>query len=443
MTTSNCLIEVDILDKVSLNLNVIDNPYNFKLEDIVDFGLRINPKRNFLFISKLLGKHLSSSPEVVKITGGILAYMYAKKYNLDNDIHINKLINAIKTKKYDNIRGEYFKTVDIKEKTLIIGFGETATGISQATSSYLNGSYFIHTTREELLDENKVFSFEEEHSHATSHNCYIEDIKILDNIERVILIDDELTTGKTFLNLIKSIKSKTNINNFTVITLLDFRNKEWLNYCDSFINNNNIKLDVLYLLKAEVTQIKGFDIKELELEEEKINKSIDKNIEIITHPMAMDFYKKFKTKNGYRKYSLCSGRYGINQELYYYYDSMEEFVLKGDIEKYLEKDKVLILGFGEFIYFPSMIASYINLDKEVIFKSFTRSPIYVSNKEGYPIKNKIEFFIDNVKYYLYNIEEDIEEVVVFFDYEFNEKHINSIINAFKVTNVNKIILYSE
>ena len=331
------------------------------------------------------------------------------------------------------------KEINLKEKTLIIGFGETATGIAQATSSFLKDSLYLHTTRENLLNAKRIFEFEEEHSHASSHICYIENEKDLENIQRVILIDDELTTGKTFLNLIKAIKSKINVNNFTVITLLDFRNKEWLNYCNDFINQNNLSIDVLSLIKAEVTQTKGFDIKELDIKEEKIE--TNKEVEVIScYPSSM-FTKTFNTEFGERDYSIASGRYGLKQSMFKYYDDTEKEILKDDINALLSNKKALVLGFGEFIYFPSRIASY--LDGYISFKSFTRSPIYVSEEEGYPIRNKIEFIIDGVKYYLYNIDKDIKEAVIISDFEFNNAHIESIKNAFKTTNIEKIYLFTE
>ncbi|MFQ7118904.1 MAG: phosphoribosyltransferase domain-containing protein [Intestinibacter sp.] len=46
-------------------------------------------------------------------------------------------------------------------------------------------------------------TFLEEHSHATNHNLYYEDLKYLKDKEEIILVDDEITTGNTCINLIK------------------------------------------------------------------------------------------------------------------------------------------------------------------------------------------------------------------------------------------------
>ena len=50
------------------------NNYNFSEEQLFVVGKRDNnKKRSFLFISKLLGKHLAVKPEVVKATGFLLS----------------------------------------------------------------------------------------------------------------------------------------------------------------------------------------------------------------------------------------------------------------------------------------------------------------------------------------------------------------------------------
>ena len=58
------------------------NNYNFSEEQLFVVGKRDNnKKRSFLFISKLLGKHLAVKPEVVKATGFLLSSL---KYNFNN-----------------------------------------------------------------------------------------------------------------------------------------------------------------------------------------------------------------------------------------------------------------------------------------------------------------------------------------------------------------------
>ena len=77
-------------------INVLHNMFNFDLEDLVLIGKRANnPKRNFLFISKLLGKHLDVTPDVCKAAGFLLSSI---AYGHD---HQNKFVEYLKHQDFD------------------------------------------------------------------------------------------------------------------------------------------------------------------------------------------------------------------------------------------------------------------------------------------------------------------------------------------------------
>lgn len=63
----------------------------------------------------------------------------------------------------------------------------------------------MHSTREKLLDEKVTLYFEEEHSHAVDQRCYAP-LHYLENDHTIVLVDDEITTGKTALNIIASLQ---------------------------------------------------------------------------------------------------------------------------------------------------------------------------------------------------------------------------------------------
>ena len=71
-------------------------------------------------------------------------------------------------------------------KTVFIGFAETATGLGHAVFNHFEDAIYIHTTREEILNMEPSFYFEEEHSHATSHRVYAPE-EILMEAETIVL----------------------------------------------------------------------------------------------------------------------------------------------------------------------------------------------------------------------------------------------------------------
>lgn len=133
------------LSEFSCDINIVDNPLNLNINDYLEVALRNNKKRRFLFVSKTLGKHLPVSPYKVDELGKTLVQAYTKKYGNNSE-----------------------------DNNLVIGFAETATCLSHSFFEYLDSaSYYLHTTREELNNKEKL-DFLEEHSHAAEQNLYVD-----------------------------------------------------------------------------------------------------------------------------------------------------------------------------------------------------------------------------------------------------------------------------
>ncbi|MDR0273338.1 MAG: phosphoribosyltransferase family protein [Clostridiales bacterium] len=90
------------------------------------------------------------------------------------------------------------------ERVLVIGFAETATAIGAAVAARIPDAVYVHTTRE-FSDAPLVAEFLEEHSHARNQALYMKEYKLSD-FTKIVFVEDEITTGKTILNFLKSIK---------------------------------------------------------------------------------------------------------------------------------------------------------------------------------------------------------------------------------------------
>lgn len=381
---------------MSVDINIRENKYNLNLNDLIIMGKRINnPQRNFLFISKVLGKHIEAKPSICKEIGLKLA----------------RLIFDKEEKSYKN-----------NEKISVIGFAETATGLGMAVASYIKNCYYITTTRECITELKSILKFEEEHSHATTHKCFPLDKDKLVNSEKIILVDDEITTGKSMINIIKELKKVTNAKKFIILSILDWRNEEHRKAYDDLINKENINVEVLSLISGDI----------------KVNDSaiyIDNNDEVIndtTDVLNYNVLDRIDLKTSYEKevesYLLHTGRFGVEFNEIQALESKCKYIanrLQGLIGC---NEKILVLGHGENIYIPCRIASYIKGD--VYFKSTTRSPIYCENSDGYPIKEKHVFYHKGVKYYFYNkseIEEKYDKVILITEDDLNIKLTNNMI----------------
>lgn len=169
------------LSRGNLILRPVAAHPEWQLSQLLDFAERINPKRSFLFVSKVLGKHIPVEPKIMQKTYQDLASLIPE---------------------------------GLPQPVTVIGMAETAiclaAGVHQALATQYSGSVFITTTRHPVQDQPLLAEFLEEHSHAQSQLLYGStdpDIQshIL-NSKTLILIDDEASTGKTFVNLVQALQ---------------------------------------------------------------------------------------------------------------------------------------------------------------------------------------------------------------------------------------------
>ena len=392
-----------------MKINIRENVYDLNLDDLVSIGYRDNnSKRNFLFISKVLGKHIEVKPDICKVVGFLLASTI-----LGVTKETRMLINYIKdNNKEINVNEAMNLAYRTNEKLVVLGFAETATGLGMAVASAIENSYYITTTREDIKGIKSFLSFEEEHSHATTHKCFPEDIYKLREADRIILVDDEITTGKSMLNIIKELKKTTGVRKYEILTILDWRNLENRNLYKDFIRKNKVEIEVRALISGDI-------------EIEDNNVYCNENESLLSEKMNANSLNILSRKGQYLKFT---GRFGA------YFDDIKEseeecIRAANKIQEIIgDNKKILVLGHGENIYIPSRIASYLKGD--VYFKSTTRSPIYCSNEKGYYINEKSVFYHNGVKYYFYNksrIEEVYDKVILITEDDLDIKLTNNLI----------------
>lgn len=112
------------------------------------------------------------------------------------------------------------------EKLLLVGFAETATAIG-AQAAITVGADYIQTTREVIPGVNYLF-FSEEHSHATEQKLVKDDIdRAAAETDRIIFIEDEVTTGKTIRNIISILDREYDVKfKYSVASLLNGMSEE-------------------------------------------------------------------------------------------------------------------------------------------------------------------------------------------------------------------------
>lgn len=360
------------------------NSFRFEPYELFVNGTRRgNKKRNFLFISRVLGKHLAVHPETVRCMGYLLSSL---KYGRNADAYVSCIRNPGQSVPC------YTSLAD--DRVLVIGFSETATGLGMAAASAIQGCTYITTTREEVNGMPVILSFEEEHSHAVSHRLYSDRIKISD-FRKVILVDDEITTGKTMLNLMKQIEKVSHMDEYSIMTIMDSRSsadkKAFHDFAVSYKTNI-----------CEYCILRGTPKFEISNKRMCLEQEIPE-VSVTSMETSLHCFERETVLIGEDIVStiLHTGRFGVS------YDDIIKIEEEAELAAariaqglYSEGKKILILGHGENIYIPSRIAAYLEHHGfSADFKTTTLSPIAA---DGHHIRDAVSFKDRGKTYFYYN-----------------------------------------
>lgn len=400
-------MKYSVLNAYEARVNTLENPYDFEQKQLFDMALRINKKRRFLFVSHVLGKHLAVDPAIPLLMSHLLAYQFSEQRFSIVDSFANEVSEAIKNKK--DLRAVLAKsqanTIEQPTTMTIIGFAETATALGHGFFEKLSGDIrYVHTTREHLVEVEPVICFEEEHSHATSHRVYADESIFLRDTE-IVLVDDEMTTGQTNCNIIRQLHAKyPHLTTFTLVSILDFRTEKAHESMRQMAEELNITIHSVALYTG------GFEITETDkifseqspvpvVDEPKVDFS---NLQTVIQTSLAEHQSYDATlQMQCANYYEYSGRFTLTNE--------EQKNIDLDVQKVADNLKAkrsegecLVLGTGEFMYIPMLIAN--KMGEDIFFHASTRSPIFTDEQSL--IYNKFTFKsaeLPGVTNHLYNI----------------------------------------
>ncbi len=311
-----------------------------KLESLFDIAQRNNPKRAFLFVSKVLGRHIPVSPKVMRET-------------------------------YVQLAAEI--PSDLPGPVLFIGMAETAVGLAagvfREASKNVMEPVLLTSTRHPV-DGELLCEFKEDHSHATDHLIYQPKDPILrhraQKTKTLVLIDDEATTGKTFINLLQALRHAdlSEVSRVVTVTLTDWSG-------GAIKDNFPLPIDVVSLVRGEWNW------------QPRLNAPVP----VMPHVNV--------TASGTVPLSARQdwGRLGMQESLLHL----------GNQITTKHGERILVIGSGEFIWQPFLLAERLeNEGADVKYSSLTRSPI----AQGMAIESVIAF-TDNyglgIPNFIYNV----------------------------------------
>ena len=297
------------------------------------------------------------------------------------------------------------------------------------------GADYIQTTREVIPGVNYLF-FSEEHSHATEQKLVKDDIdRAAAETDRIIFIEDEVTTGKTIRNIISILDREYDGKfKYSVASLLNGMSEENLE------RYKRQGISLYYLVKtdhsgygtvAEQYRCDGLYICAIPENHTQESADIDvqseKNMRehIISIPGWMNA-RRFVDAKQYE--AACK--------------KLAKTVITETVVK--QGERVLVIGTEEFMY-PALLTGY-EIEKMgcvVRCHSTTRSPIAVSTGEEYPLHCRYELrslYDPDRKTFIYDLE-NYDRVIVMTDAALASlKGLETLIYALRMKNENITVI---
>lgn len=399
------------------------------LQDLVGLSIRRNPKRAHLLVSEVLGKHIPQNPEIIVFAGRILGAMVA---NVLNGRPQNEYLTRPLTALYDYLENGVWESHSMNLVTHLptntrrvasIGYAETATSLGFVVAEQIN-SWYIHSTR--CFDDTTVpyGNFEESHSHATSHQLIPSSRALLDAGTPVVLIDDEMSTGKTVINTITELHGIAPHPEYVVASLIDCRHEDERVRMNEFAKELGVKITVVALATGEVfvpaeATDHAVGIIEEHSEKDLFHTEVTYSPATDSHPGLVDYVSVHAANPSVT-------RFGIHPSDY----------LPGHAKAVAEKigakaGKTVVLGLEEFMYFPLKVAEELSRmsreGQEVYSSSTTQSPVAVIEREDYAINNGISFLSyqdeEPALRFAYNIVGRFDRIVIVLEPGFGVKTI--------------------
>ena len=331
---------------------------NYELEDLLGFAQRINPKRAFLFVSKVLGRHIPVAPSTMR-------HAFTDLANLVPD--------------------------DLPEPILVIGMAETAVGLSAGVHQALQTRYpnalLLNSTRHSQHNkdntETLLTTFSEDHSHASQHLIYqsadtVTQAQLLAS-KTLIMVDDEASTGNTCVNVVTALRNAglTELEQVHLTTLVDWS-----------LNQNRAQADVDDNISARLPNI---DFHRHHLLSGAWQWTDALNPEPITMPSVdtteAGSYALGDTGN-WGRFPTLDSTDGFDNYLMKFQAALNVFNQRAQFEKeqfekrQLDKKqlpkRILVLGSNEFVWLPFLLAEWLETQAQnstVKFSALTRSPI--------------------------------------------------------------------
>ncbi len=316
-------------------------------------ALRDNPRRAHLVVSRVLGKHVPTAPADVLAAGHAVGDAVAA-------------------------------ALGGQGPGLVVGYCETATGLGHAAAARL-GAAALSTTRRVHPGVPVAAAFEEEHSHAVAHALQPAGPVSLDAPGPLVLVDDELTSGRTVLNTVAELQARWPRERYVIGTLLDARPPQARAAFAERAAELGVRVDVAAVLTTA-----------LALPDDVLDRAAAARAALpAPAPVPAGARGHVRVHEGlWPAGAPTTARHGLSAAGTAALHAAAEEAAAALAPELAGSRGVLVLGTEELVYTPTVLAAAVSArlaGVPVTVQSTTRSPVHAADDPGYALRRTLAF----------------------------------------------------
>lgn len=380
-----------VVEEMGVVLHDAGGPGDADPRVLLGLALRRNPRRAQLLVSQVLGKHVPTDPRLVRAAGLLLGARAADV--LDGrgprPLPVDALHAAVAGDRHaaSAVHATAVDSSGRAHDVAVLGFAETATALGHCVAEALCADY-LHSTRRPVAGVATAGGFTEEHSHATDHLLLPANPAFLTAPRPLVLVDDELSTGRTAFNTIAALHRAAPRERYVLAALVDSRPPDSRLVDD--VAALGARLDVVSLARASI---------ELPADLAERADALRAAIDARPGPVepgyrCPDVPRVLLTDLGWPRPTPAGGRHGFGPSDH----ARLAGALPGlaaalaDAAGLRPGARTLVLGTEELMAVPLRIAQELaDTGHDVAFSTTTRSPAVVADDPGYALGSGITF----------------------------------------------------